>query len=386
MLFYLTTLNLVHVLKKECPKAPEQPTKETFNAIEAWKHSDFLCRNYILNGLVDSLYNVYSSFTTTRGLWETLEKKYKIEDAGTKKFIVECSKKRKLPFNNGKRKKPANNKPDNKKIKGTCWVYGKSGHRAKDCWHKNNEKKPERKGKAGQANMAKFESFVVVILESNVVMDSKDWWIDSGATRHIFKIESGEKLYMGNASSSMIEGKGDVVLNLTSGKKLTLMDILFVPEIRKNLVSASFLSEKGSKLVFESDKLVLTKGGTFMGKGYMSEGLFKLNVFNDNVIASTINKRFMSSAYIVESCELWNSRKNETIDVFKTYKNEVENKKNKTLKMLRFDRGGEYESTTLFEFCALHGIFHYLNGQNLDQRQLIVSSLDMLQIVQHIDS
>ncbi|RVX16188.1 hypothetical protein CK203_014489 [Vitis vinifera] len=247
--------------------------------------------NYILNGLVDSLYNVYSSFTIARGLWEALEKKYKIEDAGTKKFIFarahivegECSKKRKLPFNNGKRKKPANNKPNNKKIKGTCWVYGKSGHRAKDCWHKNNEKKPKRKGKSSQANMAKYENFVA-------------------------KIESGEKLYMGNAFSSMIEGKGDVVLNLTSGKKLTLMDILFVPEIRKNLVSASLLSKKGSKLVFESDKLVLTKGGTFMGKEYMSEGLFKLNVFNGNVIASTINKRFMSSAYIVESCELWNSR------------------------------------------------------------------------------
>ncbi|WJZ90750.1 hypothetical protein VitviT2T_009875 [Vitis vinifera] len=88
MLFYLTTLNLVHVLKKECPKAPEHPTNETFNIIEAWKHSDFLCRNYTLNGLVDSLYNVYSSFITTRGLWEVLEKKYKTEDAGTKKFIV----------------------------------------------------------------------------------------------------------------------------------------------------------------------------------------------------------------------------------------------------------------------------------------------------------
>ncbi|XP_034690574.1 uncharacterized protein LOC117918170 [Vitis riparia] len=88
MLFYLTTLSLVHVLKKECPKAPEHPTNETFNVIEAWKHLDFLYRNYILNDLVDSLYNVYSSFTTTRGLWETLEKKYKTEDAGTKKFIV----------------------------------------------------------------------------------------------------------------------------------------------------------------------------------------------------------------------------------------------------------------------------------------------------------
>ena len=60
----------------------------------------------------------------------------------------ECSKKRKLPFNNGKRKKPANNKPDNKKIIGACWVCGKSDHHAKDCWNKNDEKKPEREGKA----------------------------------------------------------------------------------------------------------------------------------------------------------------------------------------------------------------------------------------------
>lgn len=28
-------------------------------AWEAWKHEDFLCRNYILNCLVYSLYNVY---------------------------------------------------------------------------------------------------------------------------------------------------------------------------------------------------------------------------------------------------------------------------------------------------------------------------------------
>ena len=50
--------------------------------------------------------------------------------------------------------------------------------------------------------------------------------------------------------------------------------------------------------------------------------------------------------------------KDETIDVFKTYKNEVENQKNKTLKMLRFDREEEYESTTLSKFYALHGIVH----------------------------
>ncbi|KAL0413201.1 UNVERIFIED_CONTAM: hypothetical protein Sradi_1521800 [Sesamum radiatum] len=57
--------------------------------MDAWVHGDFLCRNYILNGLSDTLYNVYSSAKTAKALWESLEKKYKTKDAGLKKFIVE---------------------------------------------------------------------------------------------------------------------------------------------------------------------------------------------------------------------------------------------------------------------------------------------------------
>ena len=53
-----------------------------------WKHSDFLCRNYILNGLDNMLYNVYSPLKTTKELWGSLEKKCKTEDADTKKFVV----------------------------------------------------------------------------------------------------------------------------------------------------------------------------------------------------------------------------------------------------------------------------------------------------------
>nr|GEZ22532.1 hypothetical protein [Tanacetum cinerariifolium] len=57
-------------------------------AVEAWKHLDFLCHNYILNGLVDSLCNVYYKTMTAKELWESLERKYKTEDAGIKKFAV----------------------------------------------------------------------------------------------------------------------------------------------------------------------------------------------------------------------------------------------------------------------------------------------------------
>ena len=41
-----------------------------------------------MNGLDDFLYNVYSPITTTKKLWANLDKKYKTEDIGTKKFVV----------------------------------------------------------------------------------------------------------------------------------------------------------------------------------------------------------------------------------------------------------------------------------------------------------
>ena len=41
-----------------------------------------------MSGLQDDLYNVYSNAKTSKELWDALEKKYKTEDAGMKKFIV----------------------------------------------------------------------------------------------------------------------------------------------------------------------------------------------------------------------------------------------------------------------------------------------------------
>ncbi|KAD7117591.1 hypothetical protein E3N88_04859 [Mikania micrantha] len=87
MLFYLTTLNLVRFLTKT-PLASTEGDVESVSAMEAWKHLEYLCRNYVLNGLVDALYNVYCKSTTAKELWELLDKKYRTEDVGTKKFVV----------------------------------------------------------------------------------------------------------------------------------------------------------------------------------------------------------------------------------------------------------------------------------------------------------
>ena len=92
---------------------------------------------------------------------------------------------------------------------------------------------------------------------------------------------------------------------MTSGKELTLNDVLHVPEIRKNLVSGSLLSKKGFRLVFESNKYILTKSGIYVGKGYMSNGLFKMNVMT---IVSDFNNKNTSSAYMLESSNIWYGR------------------------------------------------------------------------------
>ena len=94
-----------------------------------------------------------------------------------------------------------------------------------------------------------------------------------------------------------------MILKMTSGKNLTLNNVLFVPDIRKNLVSGSLLNKHGFRIVIESDKLVLTKSGMFVGKGYVNDGIFKLNVMSvkDNGIKN-------SSAYLLESPNLWHAR------------------------------------------------------------------------------
>ena len=50
--------------------------------------------------------------------------------------------------------------------------------------------------------------------------------------------------------------------------------------------------------------------------------------------------------------------KNEALEMFIKYKSEVENQKNKKIKRLRTDRGGEYESNLFKKFCKQNGIIH----------------------------
>ena len=118
-------------------------------------------------------------------------------------------------------------------------------------------------------------------------------------------IDNGEQLFMGNSTSSKVEGQGKVVLKMTSGNELTLNDVLHVPEIRKNQGSGSLLSKKGFKSVFVLDNFILTKNGMYVGKGYMGNELFKMNVMTIVPPIKNINNKNTSSTYMLESSNVW---------------------------------------------------------------------------------
>ncbi|GJZ34356.1 hypothetical protein Tco_0580173 [Tanacetum coccineum] len=80
--------------------------------------------------------------------------------------------------------------------------------------------------------------------------------------------------YMVNNNMDMIAMVFDVIAMISEVnlKELKLTNVLYVSEIHKNLMSGWLLNKFGFRLVFESDKFVISKNQMYVGKGYALNG------------------------------------------------------------------------------------------------------------------
>ncbi|VFQ77953.1 unnamed protein product [Cuscuta campestris] len=88
MHFLLTTLKVVYVLSTPMPQIMDDDTLEQTRKRCKWENDDYICRGHILNGMSDSLFDVYQNVESAKLLWDGLEEKYMAEDASSKKFLV----------------------------------------------------------------------------------------------------------------------------------------------------------------------------------------------------------------------------------------------------------------------------------------------------------
>ncbi|PHU17071.1 hypothetical protein BC332_12766 [Capsicum chinense] len=152
------------------------------------------------------------------------------------------------------------------------------------------------------------DDLCAMFLECNLTGNPREWWMDSGATRHVCAnkelfssfapAQVKEMIYMANSTTAKVEATGKICLKMTSGKVLTLNNVLYVPELRRNLISVSLLDKNGFKCVIVSGKIVISKGEIYVGKGYLTKGLYKMNVMTVEIVKSS------NSSYLLESYDL----------------------------------------------------------------------------------
>ena len=148
----------------------------------------------------------------------------------------------------------------------------KYGHYANKCSSLNKRKHEvstadveEGHHHKKQRNEDPTEFFFISALSGTVPNTGDTWIIDSGASRHmtgykenlskIVEKESRLSVVLGDDANYTVRGFVATSLQLESKDMLHLSDVLYVPGMKRNLVSISALEDKGYKVAFSDGKV-----------------------------------------------------------------------------------------------------------------------------------
>ena len=118
----------------------------------------------------------------------------------------------------------------------------------------------------------------------------KDWLIDNGASKHMIgfkesfeklsKRNSPHKVTLGDDYQYPIKGSGESSYKLDSGKSMKMKDIMFVPGLKKNILSILALDAKCMRVAFVYVQVLMWSRGKNIDDeiviGEQEGGLYKL--------------------------------------------------------------------------------------------------------------
>nr|GEU57085.1 hypothetical protein [Tanacetum cinerariifolium] len=303
MHFLLMTLKVVYVLTTPMPELVKDAIVEAIRIRAKWENDDYICRGHILNGMSNSLSDVDTNVKSAKELWDSLKSKYMAEDSSSKKFLVSNFNNYKMvdsrlvmeqynellrilrqytqhglkmdesisvssiivklpPSWNNFKHTLKHDKDDlslvqlgshlrieeslREKVFGPSVNMTKEGGKNKHHKQKKGKKRSnENKSGSSSNRKPKLECWKC----GKTGHFKRDCRCDYGATTHVCKdhcwfktyelVEDRSVLYMDDDHFAHVHSKGSVALEFSSGKTITLFNVLYVPKLHSVYMSSS---------------------------------------------------------------------------------------------------------------------------------------------------
>ena len=125
-----------------------------------------------------------------------------------------------------------------------CFHFHETGHYAMRCLHNKANKKPSG-GVTSEALTLEFELDFTLIECMVTSMMGSVWYLDNGGSFHMtdnkeffsdLEVDLQMHIEMGNDGRYSTNDIGTVTFQRESGSPLILKDVMYVPDLKKNLV------------------------------------------------------------------------------------------------------------------------------------------------------
>ena len=127
--------------------------------------------------------------------------------------------------------------------------------------------KKKRKTKANKEKEPRREYYLIFALIGSFTDCTTSWLVDRGVSRNMIgnrgaltryrKKKFTTQMELVDDSTYKIEGVGSTSLQLDSGTVPHIDDVLYVPGLKKNLLSVAGLEDKGFRVLFMNKKVLL---------------------------------------------------------------------------------------------------------------------------------
>ncbi|RWR98958.1 integrase core domain protein-like protein, partial [Dinothrombium tinctorium] len=231
----------------------------------------------ILCSLPSSYRNVISAWDSTSKDQRTVNEltaRLLKEEALLKQWESGISKQDAL-LAKGKRKFKQNHKTsiEDKKKKSNCGYCKRRGHWWRECRKRLSEVGKESNDHVNVSATKQASSAFSAELKKISEKPNDNWYLDSGATEHMTSrrdwfttfepiLNKSHSIRLGDNHEVFAKGKGTVTIHAIVGNEWTphqMLNVLYVPELKKNLFSIGATTDKGVECRFKGNRVTLWK-------------------------------------------------------------------------------------------------------------------------------